>query len=161
MYAYKRLIILVTAVLTTLTGLAQQKAIVFDDVAIGSPYEDVAEALTVRYGNPATKTEDQIVYRKKIFQQFLYDVLIFNFRQGKLSEARLYANEPSFAVAQKEMEKIAKVIDKTWPLSKDREGRYTWFYVGGIAPSGIGHLLALHTYKVGKGYHTELRFGPF
>lgn len=157
-----RLLVSMIALLLSLSASGQQgKGYVFDSVYIGSSFTEVAEALCNRYGEPTTKDDHQIVYHHKSFQQYEFDVLNFFFHQGKLSEVRLYTQQPSFAKAQQDMEKIAKIIDATWPLSKDREGRYTWFYVGGIAPSGIGHLLTLHTYPSGKGQRTELRFGPF
>ena len=158
----RKIVSLLLAFLLALSVYGQQrKGYVFDQVEIGTPYNEVEEALVTWYGNPTKKDESQIVYHKKSFCQYQYDVLHFNFHEGKLSEVRLYSQQPTFAKAQQEMEKIAKVINATWELSKDREGRYTWFYVGGIAPNGIGHLLTLHTYPSGKGQRTELRFGPF
>ncbi|MBQ8047440.1 MAG: hypothetical protein IJ196_05905 [Prevotella sp.] len=140
---------------------AQSRPIIFDNVEIGSDYSEVATALAKRYGNPDKKEASQLTYHNKKFHDCDFDVLIFGFKDGKLNEVRLYSKVPTFAASQSRMEAVARKISSTWSLSKDREGKAAWFYVGGIAPCGIGHLLALHTYKVDGGYHTELRFGPF
>lgn len=160
----KQLILALSTILSVTAAWAQTPApagYISENISIGTSLDDVQKTLHATYGKPDKATDTELIYHNKQFHHCKYDVLIFTFTDGKLSEARFYIVKPTFSTAQQEMESIARRIDSKWPLSKDREGKHTWFYVGGIAPSGIGHLLALHTYKTGKNYHTELRFGPF
>ena len=147
----KQLILALSTILSVTAAWAQTPApagYISENISIGTSLDDAQKTLHATYGKPDKATDTELIYHNKQFHHCKYDVLIFTFTEGKLSEARFYIVKPTFSTAQQEMESIARRID-------------SWFYVGGIAPSGIGHLLALHTYKTGKNYHTELRFGPF
>lgn len=131
------------------------------DVRFGSTYREAMRDIMALFGQPSATSERQCVYVNKSFMGMLFDEVHFNFKEGKLTEARFFRSQDSKRAAKAGMKQLNDTLDKVFHTTLDLEDRSTPFYVGGSSPTGMGRLFTIFIAPRAGKWSTQLRYGPF
>lgn len=137
-----------------------------EGVAFGSNYETTLAGIRSTFGTPIQANKQQIVYKDMTFKGLKFEKAIFKFQTDSLgntyfSEARFTSSPTNKRSALKDIEVLAKTMDKDYPgVTIDWEDESTPFYKGGMSPLGNSYLFTVCIYPVNNGYTTVLRYGP-
>lgn len=135
-------------------------------VAFGTNYETALEEIKGQFGTPTAINDKQIEYRNMVFKGVKFEKVTFNFQADKegntyFSEARFTSRPVNRKDALKDVEALAKTMDKDYPgVTIDWEDGSIPFYKGGSSPIESNYLFTVCIYPTGNAYTTVLRYGP-
>ncbi|WP_315381116.1 hypothetical protein [Hoylesella loescheii] len=135
-------------------------------VAFGTNYETALAGIKSQFGTPLSANKRQIVYKNMTFKGVKFDKATFNFQTDSLgntyfSEARFTSTPVNKKNALKDVEALAKTMDKDYPgVTIDWEDDDMPFYKGGLSPIENNYLFTVCIYPSGNAYTTVLRYGP-
>ena len=157
-------ILLALALMVSLSVNAQQNA----DVAgakFGSSYDETLTTLKSNFGEPSTKSENQLVYLNKMFEGMKADRVEIGFQElngtTKLNQARFYFYCANKSAAVAKMKTLVKAMQKKYDISYDEEDGGTAFYKGGRSPLGVGSLFTVYVSPYQGKWTCQLRYGKF
>ena len=157
-------IFLALALMVSLT-MSAQKSEQVAGATFGASYDETVTALKGNFGEPNTKTDNQLVYLNKNFEGLKADRVELGFQQtngeSKLNQARLYFFCPNKAAAVAKMKALAKKMGTKYTISYDEEAGGTAFYKGGCSPLGIGNLFTIYVSPYQGKWACQLRYGKF
>ncbi len=129
-------------------------------VKLGLPFDTALKSIEREFGEPTSKDNQQIIYKDKDYGGFVFNEIAFRFRNSKFNEARFIIRTGNRRQASRKVAELSQWLSKEYSMSKDYDdGAY--FYVGGLAPGGIGRLFTIYRRKVDGAWHAVLRYGPF
>lgn len=131
------------------------------NVKFGMPRSEAVSELEQLFGTPSALSDDQMIYTNRDFEGYRWNQVVFNFKQGKLTEARFFMDKNNKSHAKTEMRHMASYFGKKYSISDDIEEDGTEFYTCGKSPAGFGRLFTLFVAPRNAIWTTQLRFGPF
>lgn len=155
----KRKLLLVSCLLFVMTMWATD-VLKIDEAEFGKGYCEIIPLLEKEFGKPVFVTTEQIVYEYKEYRGIKFDRMVFNFKNSRFSEARLYVKTPSKAMANSIVRKMVKIFANVETVSCDYEDG-SYFYKDGRAPVGIGRLFTISVLCLQGKWNAEVRYGPF
>ena len=155
-----RILLSVLCLFTVTTLCRASEPAYVGHVRLGSSFESALQSIVREFGEPTTKDASQIIYKDKEYGGFTFDEIAFRFRNTKFNEARFTIRATGKYQASRKVAELSQWLSKRYSISKDYDdGAY--FYVGGLAPSGIGRLFTIYRRKFDGVWHAVLRYGPF
>lgn len=131
------------------------------NVKFGTPREVAVHEIELLFGAPSALSDDQMIYTNRDFEGYRWNEVVFNFKKGKLTEARFFMDKNNKTHAKKEMREMANYFGQKYSISDDIEEDGTEFYTCGRSPVGLGRLFTLFVAPRNAIWTTQLRFGPF
>lgn len=153
------------ALLISATAYADSNANI-QGIAFGTNYETALKEIKGQFGAPTAVNGKQIEYRNMTFKGIKFEKVTFKFQadeQGNtyFSEARFTSSPVNKKSALKNVEALAKTMDKDYPgVTVDWEDDNMPFYKGGSSPIENNYLFTVCIYPAGNAYTTVLRYGP-
>lgn len=131
------------------------------NIKFGAPYNEALVCIKDMFGEPVSANSEMVTYNNVSYKGFKWNELVFRFTNGHLVEARYYMNQKDKAMAKRQLDSIAKAMEKSYAISRDFEDDGNVFYAGGISPMGMGRLFTIFVSPRNGSWTSQLRFGPF